>query len=177
MLPFPHAGSGWGLHAALDAAPDPQDFPAVVSFSCLSKSLILWSCCCTCALNCTASVFRLDICPANNPICSRIPSSRDASAPLIAATVAFASDESCRGAATGVIEEPGACTTAMADVAGPVGLLTQILCTVFLRIHPTSSTLNTRSPAPGILNLPRVLCRFFPCSGRSPCLGPVLQRR
>ena len=68
--------------AALDAAPDPEDLPAVMSFSCLSKSLILWSCWCTCTLSCTTSVFRLVICPTNISICSWSPSSRGARSPL-----------------------------------------------------------------------------------------------
>ena len=43
-VPDPLAGSGWGSDdAALDAAPDPVDLPAVISFSCPSNSLILWS--------------------------------------------------------------------------------------------------------------------------------------
>ena len=70
-----------------------------------SKSLILSSCCCTCALNCTTSDFRLIICPASIPICTWIPSSRGAKAPLIAATIAFASDESCKAGASGRDEE------------------------------------------------------------------------
>ena len=52
------------------------------------------------------------------PICPWIPSSRVASAPLIAATIAFASDDSCKPGATGVIVLQGACTTArVEDVA------------------------------------------------------------
>ena len=155
----------WGSdYAALDGAPDPQDLPAVTSFSCLSKTLILWSCCCTSVLNCTTSVFRFVICPANIPICSWIPSSRDARAPLIAATIAFASDESCRGGTTSVIVFPGACITARAeDVADPSACSRRSSVQCFFRIRRASCTLNSWSSAPGIFNLSRVLCRFFSC--------------
>ena len=91
----------------------PHFLPAATAFSCLSKSFILWSCCCT--LNCTTSVFRLVVYPANISIHSRSPSCRGARAPLIAAIAAFASDESCRGGATGVTVFTGACTTVRAE--------------------------------------------------------------
>ena len=105
-MPDPLAGSGCGSdEAALDAAPYPVDLPAVISFSCLSKSLILWSWCCTWELSCTTSI----------PICPWIPSSRGASAPLIAAQIAFASDDSCSPGATSVIVLQGACTTTSVD--------------------------------------------------------------
>ena len=55
--------------------------------------------------------------PASIPICPWIPSSRGASAPLIAATIAFAWDDSCSPEATGVIVLQGACTTAGVDAA------------------------------------------------------------
>ena len=106
---FPLAGSGWGSDdAALDAARDSQDLQVVISFSCPGR-------CCTCALNCSTSDFRLVTCPASIPICPWIPSSRGARAQLIAATVAFASDERRKGGATGVIVLQGACTTARAE--------------------------------------------------------------
>ena len=119
MLPFPLAESGWSSDdAALDAAPDPRDLPAVISFSCLSQSLILWSCCCICALNGTTSDFKLVICPAGIPICPWIPSSRGARAPLIAAL------DRCHGVTRSVHHNEGG------ECCRSVCLLTQIFCTV-----------------------------------------------
>ena len=139
--------------AALDAAPDPEDLPAVISFSCLSKSLILWPCWCTCTLSCTTSVIRLVICPTNISICPWSPSSRGARSPLIAASIAFASDESCRGGA----HRCHRINRSLHHGEGTrrcrsVGLLTQILCTVF--------------PIRGSRDLlfATVLCTFFLCS-------------
>ena len=78
---------------------------------------------------------------------------------LIGPTVAFAFDESCRGAVL-----PGVCTTARAqDVADLSTCSRRSSKQCFFRIRRASSTLQTWSSAPGVLNLPRVLCRFLPC--------------
>ena len=77
-----------------------------------------------CALSWTTSDFRLVICPANIPICPWTPSSRGAGAPLITATIAFASDDSCKPGATSVIGLQRACTTA--SVVLPICLLAHV---------------------------------------------------
>ena len=135
--------------AALDAAPDPGHLPAVMSLSCLSKSRIRWSCCCTCALNCTTS----DLKPVFAP-----PPASPSRAPFIAATIAFASDESCtKKKATGVI----VCTTARAEDLADLSACSRRSSVQFFRVRRASSTPNSWSSAPGIFNLPRVLCRLF----------------
>ena len=84
--------------------------------------------------------------PPSIPIRPWIPSSRGASAPLIAATFL----NCCEPEAKGVIVLQGACTTA-----------TYVQC--FFRILGASRTFNSWSSAPGIFLQPRILCRFFLC--------------
>ena len=102
----------------VDAAPDPGHLPAVMSFSCLANSLILWSWCYTCASKCTTSDFRLDNLSCQHSHLSLDPPSRGVIAPLIAATIAFASNDTCKTRATSVIVLQRPCTTArVEDVA------------------------------------------------------------
>ena len=99
----------------LGAAPDPQDLPAGISSAVFQNHSSTGRAVAPAHPIAPHQISNSSHANGNIPISPWIPSSRGARAPLIAATIAFASDESCRGGTTGVIVLPGACTTARAE--------------------------------------------------------------
>ena len=88
------------------------------------------------------------------------PPSRGVIAPLIAATIAFASNDTCKTRATSVIVLQGPCTTARVEDVADLSACSRgssAQCFFFFRIRRASNTHNSWSSAPGIFLHPRIL--------------------